>query len=94
MKPEDRLRWSVENSKLGICGGRRHARTGLPTLLGPVVHTLRHCYSFWASTVETYYCRELKLEDPFRYRGRGTCVRFHGATPGVPAVAGERGLVL
>ena len=40
-------------------------RTGFPTLLGSVVDMLGHGYVFWASTVETFYCREFKLGDPF-----------------------------
>ena len=58
------------------------ARSGLPTLLGPVVDMLGLGYAFWASSVETFYSREQKLEEARRYRGRATCVRFHYVTPG------------
>ena len=98
--------WHLRREEAWQEGGFHHGQPGeitsgaLPGLAHPCgapdifwapwVPTLGHCYSFWASTVETYYCRELKLEDPFRYRGRGACVRFHGVTPGVPAVADDR----
>ena len=58
------------------------ARSGLPALLGSVVNMLGQGYAFWASSVETFYCREQKLEDAPRYRRRATCFRFHYVTPG------------
>ena len=58
------------------------ARSGLPTLLGPVVDMLGPGYAFWASSVETFYSREHKLEEARRYWGRETCFRFHYVTPG------------
>ena len=58
------------------------ARSGLPTLLGPVVDMLGQGDAFWASSVETFYSREQKLEEARRYRGRATCFRFHYVTPG------------
>ena len=39
-------------------------------------------YAFWASSVETFYFREQKLEDAHRYWGRAACFRFHYVTPG------------
>ena len=48
------------------------ARSGLPTLFGSVVDMLGQGYAFWASAVETFYCREQKSEEAHRYRGRAT----------------------